>query len=212
MVRQAAPPGLALDPEFFHEPIDAPTTEFRVPQLHAHRQAVNAIQATMLRMQRPQFPLHGMLFATDLGVMHGLALSPGIVSTPVDAKHTTHCRDREDPRGLIRLYELVDGANFVYRSLRLVANQAAAFSRISLSSRNCLFSLRRRFSSSASDSSSRVSDSASTQCRIVCFAGFVIVGQRSNRTSLTIFKDDLAHATLVDIDWACNTSLFQNTW
>ena len=49
----AAPPGLALNPQFFHATIVATTTDLRIPQLHAYRQAVDAIRATMLGVQRP---------------------------------------------------------------------------------------------------------------------------------------------------------------
>ena len=167
----AATTSRTLNPQFFHEPIDATTTELQIPQLHAHRQKVNTVQAAMLNMQHPQFPLHRVFFATDPGVTHRLALSLGVEGASVDTKHPTHRRDSEDLWSVIRLHELIDGANLVYRSLRLVANQAAAFSRISLSSRDCLFSLKRRFSLSASHTSTRGSDSAATQCRIVASQG-----------------------------------------
>src|SRR3954447_18730791 len=72
-------------------------------------------------------------------------LPPGIVTRFGHTEHTCHRGNRE--RGLVRAHEPeeLDGSVPVSR-----ANQAAAFDRISRSSRNCLFSRRSRANSSRS--------------------------------------------------------------
>ncbi len=72
-------------------------------------------------------------------------LTPGVVAAGGDVQYTTHGFHRIE--GLVRTHEFEDfgGTASVSR-----ANQAAAFDKISRSSRNCLFSLRSRASSTFS--------------------------------------------------------------
>ena len=74
-----------------------------------------------------------------------LSRAPGIIATTRDIQHTTHGFHRID--GLVRTHEFEDfgGTASVSR-----ANQAAAFDKISRSSRSCLFSLRSRANSAFS--------------------------------------------------------------
>lgn len=114
------------------------------------------------------------------------ALLPHLVGTPVDTKR----RDGKDLTGLIRLHELIDGLNLGYRSLRCIANQVAAFSRISLSpattgSPRGAVSVR-RLRLVESNCRSHVYPPPDRR-----FARFRIVRQRSDRTALMKFQDDL---------------------
>ncbi len=72
-------------------------------------------------------------------------LQPRVIARLGNAEHARHCGNRE--RGLVRAHEPEepDGSVPVSR-----ANQAAAFDRISRSSRNCLFSRRSPINSSRS--------------------------------------------------------------
>ncbi len=80
-----------------------------------------------------------------LGPRRRLALTPGVLTTARDLQQTTHRLHQIE--GLVRTHELegFGGTASVSR-----ANQAAAFDKISPSSRNCLFSLRSRTSSAFS--------------------------------------------------------------
>lgn len=74
-----------------------------------------------------------------------LSLAPGIIATGRDIQHTTHNFHGIDR--LVRTHEFEDFGGIVSVSR---ANQAAAFDKISRSSRSCLFSLRSRANSAFS--------------------------------------------------------------
>src|SRR5947209_12843061 len=123
-------------------------------------------------------------------------LEPSVVATLRDVEHARHDGDREG--GLVRLHEPEDPDGTVPVSR---ANQAAARERMSRSCRNCLFSRRRRLSSSrsATDSPGNVS-SRRTSCRSTRATQFRIAwedgsnsrarsaGSRPARTSSTLWR------------------------
>jgi hypothetical protein len=84
-------------------------------------------------------------FLICLCPLRWLSLSPCVIATAGNFQHTTHGFHRID--SLVRTHEFEDfgGTASVSR-----ANQAAAFDKISRSSRNCLISLRNRLNSAFS--------------------------------------------------------------
>src|SRR5207244_9079271 len=71
-------------------------------------------------------------------------LAPGVVPASPNLQHAAHCPDRMD--GLVRFHEFEER----FEGAPSVANQAAAFERISRSSLSLRFSRRSRASSSRS--------------------------------------------------------------